>query len=89
MDKELIENLRQAIETTAVGIVEDIIHAAGGTVEGRVRDGLITCNDADGEIVYLHSPQLTLYSQCLLPVRRSTLQISAIHRGSLSSYVCV
>ncbi len=51
MDKELIENLRQAIETTAIGVVEDTIHAAGGTVEGRVRDGLITCNNADGEIV--------------------------------------
>ena len=51
MNKDLIEKLRQAIETTALGVIEDVILDAGGTVDGHPRDGLITYNNADGEIV--------------------------------------
>lgn len=51
MDKELLEKLKDAIKTTSLEIIEDVILDAGGTVDGHPNNGLITYNNADGEIV--------------------------------------
>ena len=51
MDKELLKKLKDAVKTTALEVIEDVILDAGGAVDGHPRDGLITYNDANGEIV--------------------------------------